>query len=125
MQVVLGDEDISYYINNNTHYLYNEYHCTFGPAYIGYDYNGYKTIEKYYIYNGRIANLHRRNGPAIIHWYEINKKWCEEYYINGIKHRTNGPAFIEWSIDGVIALKKYYINGVSDYIDIDEEIFDE
>ena len=52
-------------------------------------------------YRNKQAQLHRTDGPAVIH----SNGW-QEYWQNGKKHRTNGPAVIESN-----GYQEYYLNG--------------
>jgi antitoxin component YwqK of YwqJK toxin-antitoxin module len=94
--------------------------------------NGNIWIERYYL-NGE---LHRENGPALIHYDENGNKYRQAYYIsgnphredyiryyengniidksyylNGKRHREDGPAFIRYHENGNVLYEHYYLNG--------------
>ena len=74
----------------------------------------------YYFDNGKIQSeiyyynnkFHRNNGPALIEYYFNEKIQSERYLQNSKRHRTDGPASIEYYINGSIKLEEYYINGI-------------
>ena len=103
MRVDLSDIDISYYMDN-------QYHCTFGPAYIYWYNSGKKQAEYYYICNGK-SHLHRKNGPAYIQYHSNRVTAVEIYYMDNLYHRTDGPARVMWDQTGVKTIEEYYIKG--------------
>ena len=55
---------------------------------------------------------HRKNGPAVIKFYDNGYKMFEQYFQYGKLHRIDGPAKIVYYYNGNLFLEKYYYNGI-------------
>ena len=55
---------------------------------------------------------HKEDGPAEIWYYKNRSIKSEKYWYNGKKHRENGPAVVIYYMDGSIKDKEYWFNNI-------------